>query len=108
MTSRSTLLPQVLPSQCLLEQARSQAQLHPELHPEPMGGFSEEPPLPGKTMEECSVSGSEQPRYYTPLSSRLDGQMLPPALDSYAKQWWVAQRPDTAPSAQDEVTHRHM
>ncbi len=78
MANRCTLLPEVLPNH---------VSCRPELDPEPTCGFSDELPLPGKTMEECSVSTSEQPRYYTQMSTKLDGELMSPALDAYTKQW---------------------
>lgn len=37
-------------------------------------------------MEECSASSSEQPQYYTPLSTKLEAQLTSPGLDAYVKQ----------------------
>uniref|UniRef100_A0A671VPQ0 RING-type E3 ubiquitin transferase n=3 Tax=Sparus aurata TaxID=8175 RepID=A0A671VPQ0_SPAAU len=73
MTNRSTLLPEVLPNRC-----RS---------------FSDEPPVPGKTMEECSVSASEKHQCYSQVSTKLDGQLISPGLDVYAKQHAVPENP---------------
>ncbi|GAA6227230.1 E3 ubiquitin-protein ligase MARCH3-like isoform X1 [Lates japonicus] len=79
MTSHCSLLPEILPNQCLMR-------CQPELDSEPMCGLSADLPLPGKTMEECSVSASEQPQYYTQVSTKLDGQLMSPGLDTYTKQ----------------------
>ncbi|KAK9532971.1 hypothetical protein VZT92_010328 [Zoarces viviparus] len=37
-------------------------------------------------MEECSASSSEQPQYYTPLPTKLEGQLTSPGVDAYVKQ----------------------
>ncbi|KAE8284708.1 E3 ubiquitin-protein ligase MARCH3 [Larimichthys crocea] len=89
MTNHCTLLPEVLPNQCL----SAHVSRRPELDSEPMCGFSDEPPLPGKTMEECSVSASKQSQYYSQVSTKLDGQLMSPGLDAYAKQCAVPENP---------------
>lgn len=85
MTVRSTLLPEVLPNRCLSAHMRSQT----ELDMEPSCGFDDEPPLPGKTMDECSVSTSEQPQYYTQVSAKLDNQLM----DTYTKNHALPENP---------------
>ncbi|XP_070706642.1 E3 ubiquitin-protein ligase MARCHF3-like [Pempheris klunzingeri] len=90
MTDRCTVLPEVLPNQCLY----AHVSCRPELTSEALCGFSDEPPLPGKTMEECSVSSSEQPQYYTQVSTKLDAQLMSPELDAaYIKQCAVPENP---------------
>ncbi|XP_051268346.1 E3 ubiquitin-protein ligase MARCHF3 [Dicentrarchus labrax] len=81
MTSHCTLLPEVLPNQCLL----AHLNCRPELDSEALCAFSDEPPLPGKIMEECSVSTSEQPRYYPQVTS--------PGLEAYTKRCAVPENP---------------
>ncbi|XP_070780427.1 E3 ubiquitin-protein ligase MARCHF3-like isoform X2 [Enoplosus armatus] len=63
------------------------------LLPEVSPRFSDGPPLPGKTMEECSVSASEPPHYYTPVSTKPDVQLASPGLDAYSKQCAVPENP---------------
>ncbi|XP_054469022.1 LOW QUALITY PROTEIN: E3 ubiquitin-protein ligase MARCHF3-like [Anoplopoma fimbria] len=60
---------------------------------EPMCGLSDEPPLPGKIMGECSASGGEQPQYYTPVSTKLEAQLMSPGLDAHVKQGGVPEMP---------------
>ncbi|XP_040914183.1 E3 ubiquitin-protein ligase MARCHF3-like [Toxotes jaculatrix] len=81
-TGRCSLLPEVLPSQRLSADVRSQ----PELDSEPMCGFSRELPLPGKTVGGRSVSAAERPAYYTQVLTKVDGQQMSPCLDTYTKQ----------------------
>ncbi|XP_067430579.1 E3 ubiquitin-protein ligase MARCHF3-like isoform X1 [Thunnus thynnus] len=85
MTGRCTLLPEVLPN--------AHVRFQPEPDSESMCGFSEEPPLPGKTMEACSVSAGEQLQYYTQVSTKLDAQLMPAALDTYSKQCALPESP---------------
>lgn len=68
MTSRSTLLPEVLPSQRLSAHLRSQS----ELDSQPVCSFNNEPPLPGKTMDDCSLSNSETSQYCTQPFNKLE------------------------------------
>lgn len=68
MTSRSTLLPEVLPSQRLSAHLRSQS----ELDSAPVCSCNHELPLPGKTMDDCSLSNSEASQYCTPPLSKAD------------------------------------
>ncbi|CAL9682563.1 unnamed protein product [Knipowitschia caucasica] len=70
MTSQSTLLPEVLASQCLSAHVRSQS----ELDSPPVSSFNNEPPLPGKTMDDCSLSSSEMSHYYTQPVNKLEDQ----------------------------------
>lgn len=78
MTSHCTLLPEVLPNQCL--------SAHVSFQPEQ---DTDEPPLPGKTMEECSVSAGEQPQYYTQVSTKLDANLTSSGMDACTKQRYV-------------------
>ncbi|XP_039979152.1 E3 ubiquitin-protein ligase MARCHF3-like isoform X2 [Xiphias gladius] len=89
MTNHCSLLPEVLPKQCLSVYMRCQ----PELDPEPMCGFSVELPLSFKTMEECSVSASKHPQYYTQVSTKLEGQLMSPGLNAYTKQCAMPENP---------------
>lgn len=89
MANHCTLLPEVLPNQLLSASVSCQ----PELESEAECWFSDEPPLPGKTLEECNVSASEQPQYYTQVSNRQDGQLVSSGLDAYAKQCAVPEKP---------------
>lgn len=82
MTSRSTLLPEVLPNRCVSAHLRSQS----ELDSEPVCSFNNEPPLPGKTMDECSISNSELSQYYTQPLNKQDDQ-------PYTKQCAVPENP---------------
>ncbi|CAK6972268.1 E3 ubiquitin-protein ligase MARCHF3-like [Scomber scombrus] len=89
-TGRCALLPEVLPNQCLTAHIRCRPE--PESDSDSMYGFSAEA-LPGKTMEESSVSASEQTHYYTQVSSRLDGQLMSAGLDAYTKQCALTESP---------------
>lgn len=89
MTSRCSLLPEVLPNQCL----SAHVSRRPEPSAEPTCGFSDEPPLPGKVMEECGVSSGEHPHYYTQVSAKLDGQLMSPGLDAYTRQCALPENP---------------
>ncbi|XP_028273828.1 E3 ubiquitin-protein ligase MARCH3-like isoform X1 [Parambassis ranga] len=82
MTSHCTLLPEVLPNQCL--------SAHVSFQPEQDTG---EPPLPGKTMEECSVSTGDQPQYYTQVSTKLDANLMSAGMDACTKQRGVPENP---------------
>ncbi|XP_055010157.1 E3 ubiquitin-protein ligase MARCHF3 isoform X2 [Boleophthalmus pectinirostris] len=70
MTSRSALPPEVLPNQCLSAHVRSQSGLDSP----PVCSFNNEPPLPGKTMDECSLSNCETSHYFSQPVNKLDDQ----------------------------------
>ncbi|XP_026195296.1 E3 ubiquitin-protein ligase MARCH3-like isoform X1 [Anabas testudineus] len=104
MASHKTLLPVVLPNQCLLAHMNG----HPELDSEPICRFSAEPPLPGSTMEESSMSTSKQPQYYTQVSSKLDSPVVSPVLDTYTKQCAVPENHPICRICHDSGTQEEL
>uniref|UniRef100_UPI0037E904F3 E3 ubiquitin-protein ligase MARCHF3-like n=1 Tax=Semicossyphus pulcher TaxID=241346 RepID=UPI0037E904F3 len=79
-TSRCSLFPEVLPDQSLSAHVTCRSELG-----ESRCVFSDEPPLPGKTMEESSVASSEQPQCYTQMKVKIDDQLMSAGRDVNTK-----------------------
>ncbi|XP_029921070.1 E3 ubiquitin-protein ligase MARCH3 [Myripristis murdjan] len=91
MASRSTSLPEVSPNQPLSSHVGCRTGQDSE--PLSVLDFAAEPPLPGKTMADCSAPSTGQPQYYMQVSTKLDGQLLSPVVEAFSKQCALTERP---------------